>query len=824
MTLIDIQGFTGVNTAVNPRLTPERMASDMLNVRVENGQISPRYGYRNIVSAQTNFTAVYGLAYLQGYAAATEVEEYASFETLSGNTRAYSRHVTTGVATEITNGGVSVNLHASQWAAAIFDGIAYFINPSNTVPLYRHTIGTINSLTGVVFPADPTVAPSYTISYGPGGATGYTEMSWAGLDPTDAGEMACTGAATNTGSALNADNTVSIRHTDSEIESSIDIELSDITAGDQNWTYNDGFEFSLACETALFDIDKDSIKLELRNADGSPKTFTPAKTTVKRTSVTGAGRLYQITVEFLNKARADWDNVAQFKLYYRVSLASATVANNDMRLSKVVVKGVSIWPETALGNLTGTGGGKNIELAYSYYDSTLGFESGLSPVKVVEPPFGRHLHLEVTVTVSADAGVDNFRLYARIQGTTDWYRVATQVDSDLTYDYKTAYYELAGFAQYDPAPFATAISTANLTNAFPYKGAMFWLYQGGSQNVRISRIGDPLRQRAESDSPTDPNRGATFTLADNFGDEPLGGAQVGDSAMVAGKLGVYVMLGDRPAQMTPPRKVSGSFGVAGKGAFARWKLDNGVPCLAYVSPDGQVYAAIPGASTGTEAGDNVILSGDIRVGAKSLKTWLLDGQSALGLTDFSTVQVEVDERQDCLHVKMGQRGLKLRRPDIDGVRHWEPETYNTGGASVTIAYTAGSTKYGIRQIRSDGKFDEDEYNTSTRAFVTGASRDGGNAIASLYWESKTFVLSDSARTFYAKVDRETTTNTPTITDYSTNVPLGTAITIASGAHGGKFDFASYGANHRYRIAISENDDSYRRLELEMVAAGNRRTR
>jgi hypothetical protein len=227
-----------------------------------------------------------------------------------------------------------------------------------------------------------------------------------------------------------------------------------------------------------------------------------------------------------------------------------------------------------------------------------------------------------------------------------------------------------------------------------------------------------------------------MSLADNFGDKPRGGVSVGDAVLVGGGEGVYCSLGDYGAQMTPFAKVSGSYGFAGKYAFDRWKDDNGTPGVAYVAPNGQAYFSVPG--EGSVPGATVCLTESIRDGEHSLKTYLLDGQSSLGLTDYSTAQVKVNERDDTLTIIMGKRGLKLRRPDQSGRRNWEPEYYNTGGDSVTVRFVAGAAKYGLRWMRSDGKADEDEYDNAARQYIEGVNRDGGSPMPIGYWRSKTF--------------------------------------------------------------------------------------
>lgn len=814
---LNIAAFGGVNTANDPRIIPENIASDMLNVRVEGGYLLPRYGYRGLASAQANFSAVYGFAYMQGYNSTTETEEYVSAETISGNTRFYSKHVTTGASTEIKNGVASVNLNASEWVFSAHDGDAYFINPLNTAPVYRHTIGDATSLTAIAIPTAPAAAPSYIVSYGPGGTTDYTQFSWAGLDPTNSGELAVSGAATNTGSSLSADNTFKVRHTNTQVDSYFEVDLADITAGVADWTYNDNFYLTLKCEKSNFAIQGTSIRVEFRNNDGSPKTLTPNISSVRTLAdgVGGAGSQHTVYFGWSDKTRADFDNVRYVRVYYRVTNTSSTVANNDLIVNKMVVGGV---------NMATVSPSTGMEIAYSYYYSAAGFESELSPSLFVANSIldgqvanatALGVHLELTMVASGDANVDNFRVYARAQGESEWHRIVTQVDSDLTYDFRSTIIEVNRQTEYTPSPFLYQ----NATAMFSYKGTAVWLYLGGSENVRFSRVGDAIRQYSTDDDVTDDSRGANFTLADNFGDEPLGGTRAGDTAFICGKLGVYAMFGDFPAQMTPPKRVSGSFGVAGKYAFTRWKDDNGVPGIVYVSRDGQVYFAIAGAGVGQDVGDNICLSTPIRTGDKSLKAWLLDGQPDLSLTDYSTAQVVVDEQQDALIVVMGKRALILRRPDITGARYWEPSEFTTAGSTVTFRYVSGSTKRRVRFMLSNGTINEWEFNSSTNQYITGLQKDGGLNAPQAFWRSKVF-LGKNERVMFIKAYREDLHDLPVITDYCRRDGTGITVPVKDNSLGVRFPLDASGTEHSIKITINEDDSAYNRIEVEFSNAGN----
>jgi hypothetical protein len=823
-----IAPFFGAFSALDPRSIPSGAASDHLNVRVEDGSIKFRYGYRNLAAAGSGFTAVHGMAYVQGFTGTTENEEYITVETRSGNTRPYSRAHGGSTGTEITNGGVSVSLNASEWVFSIFDDYCYLINPNNSsAPVYRHLIGTNNDLTALAIPTDPTVAPTYVVDYGPGGSTNYSQLDFTGIDPTNSGEVACTGAATNTGSSLLSDNSLSIRHTNSRVESSITIDLAD-GPGNQDWTYRDKFAVALTCETNLFGYDP-GVRFELINNDGSPKTLIP--TSIKRVTnsarpagTSGLSNAYYF--DYIDKTRADFDNIRYLKITYTVTTTSSTVANNDLIISKPYIGGVDLVQSPP----DRTPGSAGLYLAYTYRFSTPGFESGLSPVLFIPnsvllgtnpytglPPLG--LTLELTATVSSDGNVDQVRFYVLDNIDNVMRLLATQADSDLTYNMRSSYPEIHRLSEISTGPFIFL----NAVNMFAYKGHAVWLYDTGSENVRYSRNGEPLQQASAEDATDDTAAGETFTLADGGSDKPLIGIQAGDAVMIGGKYGIHCQIGDRAVEMTPPRRVAGSQGIAGKYAACRYKDDNGVVGLAYMTPDGQVMFSIPGAFNDKEVGGTVNLTELVRDGELSPKDFLLEEQAAaLSLTDFSTCNVVYDDQQDALWVVMGLRAMVLRRANlISGARYWEHYEYTTGSSSTTIRYVSGSGKRRLRWIRSSGLFDEAEYNSSTRAFISGSNSDGGSAAPAGYWESKTFAGTGAVQVNYVDVERDDYTDTPTVTVYSADTTSGNAVAVASGAKGAKMWINDGGEWYRVRVSVAETYEPIRRLIAYESSKGQR---
>ena len=759
----DIPLFLGTSTSVDKKNLEPFQAERELNARHEDGRLRARFGYKNLRTHQASFSAAYGLVYIQGINSSNaETEEYISFENLGAGVAAYTRNVTTMAPTAITG---ATSLHASDWTGFPWNDVSYFINPNHTTDLYRHVVGDATSWVAVAIPVDPTTALTATAVFNASGATAYDVLSWAGLDPTSAGELACTGLATNTGSALNSDSTFSVRHTAGSGGGNATwaVDLDDITAADQDWQYNDAFAFTLVEDSGLT-IDPFSVKLILINEDGSPITFNLITHAVRDSA---NPKLIRVWAYATGKTRAEWDNIGQFKLDYNVVARSGTAANNDLTVGKPFIGccfPFSVDPTSSVELVRW----QTVRFGYSQYYSTPVLESGIagavtfvSETSVGYNPLGGGVPTQEKRLgsfikfglpgASADSNVDNYRLYWEDVpgpggfGTPTskpvWRRIVTQVDATTSYYLKASWPEMLAMEAASTTGLGGFL-TSPLVNAFPFKEWVVWLYDIGEANVRHSRVREAEQQANVLDQEGDFNRGANFTLADNFADTPQGGCQVGNSAVIFGKNGVYeqVQEGDTdgPSAMSPCKKLPGSFGAANKFAFARWKDDQGNPGVAFVDRHGSgVYFAYPSGVGDRDAEGRVLeISTSIR---GELRRFLLEEQGSLSLTDFSTCEVFVDDAQDALGVKMGRRIIWLRRPNtVTGQREWEFADYNCGGTTVYISRIAASPKRRVRMMRTDGKTDELEWNSADAVFVQGLNRDGGNKMPVGFWRSKAF--------------------------------------------------------------------------------------
>lgn len=834
-------------------------------MRVKDGALRPRYGYNNLAAVITNFESAHGGEYIQGYNSSNVlVDSYVTFERLSTYTAAkcqpWSRAADTGTKTVITNNGTPVELTTTgDWRGFAYNDQAYFSNPNNSQTVYRHAIGTTASATSwvaLVPPGEPLTALTLQTTYG-GGATNYASMSWAGLNTGT--KITYTGNATSTNSQVLGDALI-IAHTGTPTTSSVEIDITGTTAGGGSsfdWYANDIFGISLfsgiigggLVTGGGFRIDKTSVKIEFINKAGSPVTVVPTAFDYTFANDGDYGFRMDIRVHFDNKTRADWGDgstsaanigagqsagqIKKIKITYKILSGDAGASYNYLRIAPIIIGGVQMLQTNADGSTNED----KLRFGYSYYNSSTGFESGIAgqltvldsqvagqrPIATLRP-FGVWL----TLTGTNGSSSDNNRLYVQVSDPTTtalvWKRVATQADSTLAIPYRITYSERLALTTYkNISPFTLAGAKFGV----PWKGWVVWFYIGGSQNVKHSRVGDPERQASDLDQDYDLNRGATFSLADNFGDEALCAFPIDETLFIGGAKGWYAQQGTAPYNLTPPKKLPGSPGVAGYLAACSWRDDSGTPGCPFMDATGsKLYFAIV-----NDASDVRGMAVNEIGQAFDFRAWFIDGQAALWTAlsitadsdKVSKYRVFVDEQDNALWVVCGKRAAVWRMSTVTGEREWEPYDYGTASSTDYIQYPLVSTKRRMRWLRSSGRFDENEWSQTTNAFITGSSRDGGNAFPSAYWRSKT-LAGENRRLDTVFVERDTLSDTATITAYCTRQPSGQARTLAANARFVRYTHLHTGWEHSVKIAISETAGAFRRLEMENISQAGRRVK
>lgn len=732
--------FMGLFTSVDPRDIPDGYAQDLLNVRIEDGQMALRYGATTQGNGPGSVTAEYGIHHAIGYDSSTldELDEFIAFLTKSGNTRAYSYDPNNSyTATEIKNGVASVNLHASDWTVVNFRDKAYLINPNNSAAaVYEHTIEDEASLTAITPPAKPTAALTFRPKYSSTSYTTYDRIDFTGITMTNASQCACTGSldwgagantpATNQGSQFVLGYVFPYNTSPGQGAGTATI---DLTAGGHavyDWTYNDIFSFVLRVDGV--EIDPGTIKFSVINNDGSPITITADELEAKIVSdgQVGGTTIYHVWAKFKNKTRGDWDNIKHIKLEATyidgTGFGTGYLTFGEFRIGCVPCEQV---PEGVV---------RGIDFSYSYQVSSSAQEServgkyiGSTAYPLFVPntalegkpaqgmetrPLGAWI--EFGITASSDGGVDRARLYAQEQNGL--HVVVTQDDATSTYLYRMTIEELRALA----TAVAAQGTFSNMKYAFPFKGGLVWLKKGGENNVEFSRIGEALRLASDLDEADDENRGRRMSLAPSLGDEPVCGFDAGNAVIVCGKYGVYASIGNRPSEMTPFKRVPGSKGVANMYAACRWRDASGNPGVAFLSAnlDGVYFVQVDQSFDGDQGFTIQELSAPIR---PSVKTWL----------SATTARMAVDENKDALWVGTSTMSLILRRPSsIDGNRQWE--RYSTGA---TYFATGDGVKYGLIGLVGAGavKLLDDPDASGGNVFK---GTDFSSTSAGCYWHSK----------------------------------------------------------------------------------------
>lgn len=761
MTARSLGPFGGLVSAVDPSFIPDHCCQDMLNMYVEDGRLSLRRSYRQMAAAGAD-TACYGFSHLVGYNASyTEVEEFVKVATIGGNTRAHSVHPTTGAVTAITNGGTPVNLHASDWSMIPFDDKSYWINPNNTIPVYKHTIGTATSFSPITLElVKPLAAMPYEIRYSPASTTAntYDKKGWSGL-AINATDMTALTADVSIGSTIrdpaDAEGLAVAINTNAPLANPTSFTLKIPSGAD--YTYRDlfMFQFTLAGINATastlypslgeFTMVPGSLLVSFQNAGGDVGGVVKAY----HTSIDADGyRHYYAYVSLADIPRAS--RAALTKIKFTMALREN---NPNKPLRGVVVHPYHEGMVDCSGN---TAANTKEQFSYSWYNSSLDDESPLFGAGTAENPYiqiandvlrGFSVYpkrptwymgtwVKFTVTASSDAAYDKDRLYVGDRGK--WRRFDEIADGGVDPTTATTYYritkrekeELPLRSTTQPGPFPA------MKCAAPFKGWMIWGVKGGAQNIKHSGVGTPERLRSAADLLDDTSRGGDYSLGDNYGDEPVCIVPVGDVVFVCGSRGVYAQVGNYPWDMTPFKRIHGSKGVLNQFAACRWKDDNGTPGLAFATRDGIFFVGVNQDFVGDNEPVMQEISGDVR--------------DRLGLDALvpisSEVRLVVDENQDALFVAVGtNKCYALRRPSlVDGVRRWEYYEYRLyqGTSSTSFKYWVAPVKYGIRVMTDVAHNLELEFHSGNNVYMDTASyqwvEGNDQGFVTHYWTSKDF--------------------------------------------------------------------------------------
>jgi|GEM_PF-3932317 len=577
---------------------PPGFAGSLLNVRLGDGAIRPRYGYRNLAGAPTGLAAVHGLVRLSGYG-----EDYAhrvEWVTIEnrGAVRPYAVDPATWARTEITNGGTPLSLGGGDWLGFSYNGTSYFVNPGGSPSVYRHAVGDpaswepLQDAAYAPSPEDPTFAadllPPAAYPFGLAG---------------DVATVSGPGVASPT-TAVNADGSLTVSGragNDAQETASSIVTLTFGAAQDFSTTDYHGF---LAVGEDVYVRFKTGVRLEVKIAGTWSEPERRAFLSEDRTRTGVVMRLKDV---------AGANAVQAVRLTLRAEPQPRHAG-----------KAYTLLPYQLGGSYLGAAGGgdrpwdanyKTADVAYAarYVDVAAGTSTGIKSVTKDRSVFGRYgldasfplavlgdrITLSVEPLTTGGYAVDptgaSYRIeYLRLDGNGTWRSLGTTPNAadalfrDRFEERQVLLLTAAtGVVDYVPPAKPPVFKSDGFVAGVPYKGWVVWLKRGGKANVIHSRVGDAESLYSPGDTDDDAARGADFTLADDFADEPLGAVQAGDAILIAGREGVYGQSGNSPATMTPTRKLPGAMGCAGRFAFARYRDEAGNYGIAWLDVPGE---------------------------------------------------------------------------------------------------------------------------------------------------------------------------------------------------------------------------------------------
>ena len=747
-----INNFGGLVTSLGSTGVPKNCAWAMLNIDRETGSLNYRNGFRTIV-LPGSYSQLSGVHWCQTYSSGTEYGAFLAWFVSGGTTDVYELTYTGNDEwsyNAITAGGVVFHpTNTKNWRTVCFNDTVYSFNSSQSATssvaqVNTYTLGNYNSWAPEKPPSSPSALPGilYYLSL-----TDYTYTKYG----AGASSYANTDLDNNTGWIKN------VAVGDTEFDGQFIALESNGTAGagtirfalvhghtSQDLTSRDVYRIRITVDNpTTFKADWESCTLSFSNLGGTATQT--LVTTVLETVEDSSNNTYQVELyfKFGYKVRSSWDSVG----YGTISIpVSATTAGDRIRLSALEAGGIVDW-----GSLQGETDIASWQIAYSYYNSTTGYESGLSPYVTLDNAKlgGKFVKGSVAsknailmgsmpkITTVASSDADKVRIYVRqvlrnpLNGkhTTPWRKVTEDNDATASYVYTTTPNEYETYDEYSPAPF----DYQNVVAAYVSHNHVVWLYSGGSKNVRRSRDGKPLSQADTSDAfksstQDDVLRGNNHTLNNDFQDEPVGGVQLNGGDVILGKNAIYVSFDQGeglPKDFSPPKLIPGAPGCFGKDAFCRWHDENGYPIVVYLASDAQSVWAVRMPSN-----NDILPETCYEIGIPirgSFSTYLFAGSSA---PDEKVVMLFTDPRDDTLHLHYNNYALVLSRQDIGtGDRYWMPYQYNATTWRAVRCFQSSDIGTSIFAFGYDNSVNE----LGKASVVSGSSRayvdiDGSGAI------------------------------------------------------------------------------------------------
>jgi hypothetical protein len=721
--------FGGIVQSLSATFIPRTSAQDARNVRIENGDLATRYGWTNFAAARAGFTSVLGMDFAPGWVAGAYTNAFLAVLGLGGTRKPFELSLA-GAWTEITDGGTPLALPDGDYVTKSFNGDALVLRRGGE--LYRHSVGVFDSWDQVDAPRPANLTGSVNLSFETAeDLSAYTpgpNVSWA---TATAANVLDDGTANNSAVFDSVAGTTLVLDRQWITNAGIPpmIHLAPVGAP-LDWSAQDQItittEFEGLTGGGLTPELQYPIAVQLRNADGSPKTVNMDVTTEHLNLGSGKTKTV-ITAKFpAGTTMSDWDNVAEvrFTLHPQNNAAgTGTLKVQQIALGTVATgagPGIGTDPYRVRFGLVSYDGERDIESA----DVLWGDYRKLDPAQRWFSDAGTAFLGNIPTVAAIHSGepqVTACRVYVQFEDDQIARFVGGVKTSDTGLKVDKSYGVLRALPArlaHDPTPVGAA------TCMSPFKAFMVYGYDQAGVNIKMSAINQPGRLARSTDSLSDKEAGASFVLADGFDDAPQELIGAGDVLFALGRRAVYASYGNIPGEMSPFRIVPKTLGVLGRVA-CMFMGDDGIPGVAYVGTDQEIWFVQAVAGVREDFGYPVYSL------TEAVRGMVRDKLTQTASPDVNKLRIGIDERTDSLWLTYENRAMVLRRANlIDGKRAWEFYEY-AGGPWLRSVF---ADRFGHFALRASGAVDIFEFTTSGAA-ITGTNRDGGSAMPQARWKS-----------------------------------------------------------------------------------------
>lgn len=475
----------------------------------------------------------------------------------------------------------------------------------------------------------------------------------------------------------------------------------------QTWKWRDHMWWSYVEQDGDADTFIEDDSMDLESLDSSSTSTRPDyKGTFYRDPGRAAVRFFQ----YVDENRTERNDTDRLRFHFRItSIPASEVFTIRLFAGDNWMADTLETIDVLAGPTPGT-----LRYAYSYYDTTLNLETALSPSKEIAVGGGNGEFVRITPLVNSGlTGSDKIYVYRQEKSSGKWRRVGSVANSGSpTVDDHYMEHELKDLPEYSATTLPRNVRAEAITT---FKQS---LVVGADRQVFISAVGEPLRFSPSPDeaSPTqeeedDETRPRTVYASDNRAEEVYG-VHGQDTLYIVTDRAVYAMVGDFPADLTPPRRLPGSRGAVGHRASAPYGGG-----ILVATTDGLWFYAVGRGFSGLDNGSLVEreLTNEVRT---SWKNFLGDLSSLVG---DDVIVFEFEDEIWCLRqTGSGTKYLMLSRENA-----WHEGTFAHDVEAVIPVRGNG-----IRWQRDDSNFDR-AIRDSNGDFYTS---DAGTAI-SWTWDS-----------------------------------------------------------------------------------------